>query len=161
MESGNPLSNGVTDGARLTDRPQGTGEPFGSRAPPAVELVDVLPKGCGHKKCASIGRWAHVRLVIAGCQTRLPIVRQRDKCAAARRARQGCELCFSWGRGWRASVAGAIEARAHTLNVPDVERGGVYLSADRASPRPRHQPRLPPAPSIAEWFGWKRARDRV
>lgn len=61
----------VADGARLTDRPQGTGRPFGLRTPPAVELAASPMPNAGQKKSAGIedGRWCALwfQAVKPGC----------------------------------------------------------------------------------------------
>lgn len=61
----------VADGARLTDRPQGTGRPFSLRTPPAVELAASPMPNAGQKKSAGIedGRWCALwfQAVKPGC----------------------------------------------------------------------------------------------
>ena len=61
----------VADGARLTDRPQGPGRPFGLRTPPAVELAASPMPNAGQKKSAGIedGRWCALwfQAVKPGC----------------------------------------------------------------------------------------------
>lgn len=61
----------VADGARLTDRPQGTGRPFGLRTPPAVELTASPMPNAGQKKSAGIedGGWCALwfQAVKPGC----------------------------------------------------------------------------------------------
>jgi hypothetical protein len=76
-ESTDSLSTEVADGARLTDRPQGTGRPFGLRTPPRQRTsTQPIPKA-GQKKSADIEQWALVRLVVSGCQSWLRNVPQR------------------------------------------------------------------------------------
>lgn len=65
------LSIEVADGMRLTDRPQGTGRPFGLRTPPAIERARYPTQTSGKEKAPTScnGRWCALwfRTVKSGC----------------------------------------------------------------------------------------------
>src|SRR5574337_337463 len=75
LESVAPLSNRLTDGAGLTGRAKGTGEPEGSPTPPAISGAHIADAAKTKAPTSVDGRL--LRLWTSGCQTRWPNWRPR------------------------------------------------------------------------------------